>query len=154
VAQAGSQRSVPQSIWARSVLIDTGAFVAIAEPGDAHHESAVDCLEELAERAMPLLVTIPTIYETHRRLLYGPRGRDAARQFLNAAYDGSITVLNTASEDEARALELIDRYWDFSLTLVDAANMAVMERQRIATVFSYDRHFLQAGFIRIPPLFL
>lgn len=102
---------------------------------------------------MPLLVIVPTIYETHRRLLYGPGGRDAARQFLNAVYDGSITVLETAPEDEVRAIDLVDRYWDFSVSLVDAANMAVMERQRIATVFSYDRHFLQAGFIRVPPLF-
>jgi predicted nucleic acid-binding protein len=134
--------------------MDTGAFVAVAEPGDEHHDSALSCMGELADKHLPLLVTVPTIYETHRRLLYGPGRRHVARRFLEGVYDGSVNIESTIGDDETRAIQLIDRYWDLALTITDAGNMAVMERLGIATAFSFDRHYLQAGFIRVPPLFL
>jgi predicted nucleic acid-binding protein len=76
-------------------------------------------------------------------------GPVAAARFLEEIYDGSIPIVRTVDADEVEARRLIRMYPD--LTLTDASSMAVMARLGIAVCFSFDRHFLQAGFIRIPP---
>jgi predicted nucleic acid-binding protein len=73
---------------------------------------------------------------------------------LDQVLDGSLNLARTAIEDEQEARRLIGRYAALQLTLTDSANMALMIRLGIAVVFSFARHFLQAGFIRIPPFHL
>jgi predicted nucleic acid-binding protein len=135
------------------VLLDTGALLALADETDAHHTAATDCLIAVARHRLPVFIAVPTIYETHRRILFSLH-RNAAVEFLDRIYDGSVNVVQTIHEDEQRARGLIQRYADQDLTLVDAANMAVMIRLGIAAVFSFDAHFLQSGLIRIPPFHL
>ena len=102
---------------------------------------------------MPVFITLPTIYETQRRILFD-LGRQKADQFLDHIYDGSVKIERTFEEDEQNARGLIKKYADLELTLTDACNMTVMIRLGIAKVFSFDRHFPLVGFIRIPPFFM
>jgi predicted nucleic acid-binding protein len=102
---------------------------------------------------LPAIVSVPTIHETHRRLLYSPQPT-LARSFLAGIYDGSVNIVVTNPVDEYEATKLIDRYAGLALTLTDATNMALMVRIQIGAAFSFDRHFLQAGFVRVPPLHL
>jgi len=132
--------------------MDTGAFLALANPQGRHHQEAVECLNAIANRRLPVFVSLPTIYESYSRFLFD-LGQQVARHFLLNIYDGSITIVRTIDEDEQEARRLIERYERLDLTLTDAANMAVMIRLKIAMSFSFDRHFLQAGFIRIPPIY-
>jgi len=140
-------------LYAKAVLIDTGALLALADSKDIHHLSASDCLKSIAEHRLPVFISIPTIYESQRRILFD-LGQQVATQFLDQIYDGSLNIERTVNEDEQEARALIKKYTALKLTLTDAANMAVMMRLGIAMVFSFDRHFLQAGFIRIPPFYL
>src|SRR5439155_27142531 len=137
--------------YARAITVDTGAFVAITDPTDGQHQAAVDCLAQIVARRLPLLTTLPTIYESHRYLLY-TRGYDAAIRFLDAVFDGSISIVRTLPEDEARAMVLLRRYAALNLSFVDAVTMAVMERVGVAYIFTFDSDFFVAGFLRVPPL--
>ena len=147
----GVRLPIGRSLYARAVLIDTGAFRALIDPQDDGHQSAVECLNTIAKHRLPVFVSIPTIYESHRRILFD-LGQQAAKRFLRELYDGSVNIVRTLEEDEQEARRLLDRYEALDLTLNDAANMVVMTRLGIAQVFAFDRHYLQAGFIRIPPL--
>lgn len=140
-------------LYAKAVLIDTGALLALADSRDNHHLAASECLKSIAEHRLPVFVSIPTIYGSHRRILFD-LGQQIATRFLDQIYDGSLNIERTVNEDEQEARVLIKKYAALKLTLTDAANMAVMTRLGIAVVFSFDRHFLQAGFIRIPPFHL
>ncbi len=133
--------------------MDTGAFLSLADPRDENHKPAVECLEMIEQRRLPVFVSLPTIYESHRRLLFS-LGQCAAKRFFDALSDGSVAIVRPLGEDELEARRLIDRYEALALTLTDAANMAIMTRLQIAASFSFDKHFLQAGFIRIPPFHL
>ena len=133
--------------------MDTGALVALANRSDTNHTAAADCLQIIAQHRLPLFVSLPTIYETHHRLLFD-LGPNRARRFLEAVYDGLTNIVRTIDEDEKEARRLIDRYGALRLTLTDAVSMAVMTRLRIGACFSFDVHFLQAGYIRIPPFHL
>jgi len=134
-------------------MTDTGALLALADQHDSHHDEAVDCLRRISEHRLPLFISLPTIYESHRRFLFS-LGNRAAESMLTRVYDGTINVVRTVSDDESEARRLLGRYRDLDFTLVDAVNMAVMVRLRIAAAFSFDRHYLQAGFVRIPPFHL
>ena len=63
-----------------------------------------------------------------------------------------FTMIRPDANDERRALDIMDRHADLSLTLTDAVNMAVMQERGIGMVFSFDSDFLIMGFLRIPPM--
>ncbi len=140
-------------LYAKAVLIDTGALLALADSKDTHHLAASECLKSIAKHHLPVFISLPTIYEAQRRILFD-LGQQVATQFLDQIYDGTLNIEQTLSKDEQEARALIKKYASLKLTLTDAANMAVMIRLGVAMVFSFDRHFLQAGFIRIPPFYI
>jgi len=147
------QALIGKGLSSKAVLIDTSAFLALAKSKDIHHLAASGCLNLIAKHRLPIFISIPTIYESHRRILFD-LGQSSAERFLDRVFDGSANIARTAIEDEQEARKLIGKYTALQLTLTDAANMALMIRLGIAAVFSFDRHFLQAGFIRIPPFHL
>ena len=153
----GARRSGPQpigqSIYAKALLVDTGALLAIANTRDTHHLDAKECLERIALLRLPLYLSLPTIYETQRRILFD-MGQMQARKFLDSAYDGSVNILRTEASDEQDARIILERHASLKLTLTDAVNMSIMARFGIGAAFSFDRHFLLAGFIQVPPMHL
>lgn len=149
----GARPPVGRTLYSRAVLLDTSAFLALANPHDVHHVDSQDCLVLVARNRLPVFVTLPTVYEAHRRFLFD-FGQLSADRFLVEVFDGTTNIVRTIEDDEAEARRLIDRYAALALTLTDAVNMAVMVRLSIAAAFSFDRHYLQAGFIRIPPFHL
>jgi predicted nucleic acid-binding protein len=148
--QSGESLPIGRSLYSRAILVDTSAFLSLANPQDSNHQAAVECLNSISKHRLPVFVALPTIYESYRRFLFD-LGQVAAKRFLQEIYDGSVNILRTIEEDELEARRLLEKYKGFRITMTDAANMAVMIRLGIATSFSFDRHYLQAGFIRIPP---
>ena len=146
-----SDGGIGGSLYARAILVDTGAQLAHARRSDQNHLLAVACFNEIAAKRLPLFVSLPTIYESHRRFLFD-LGQQAGVRMLQSLRDGRINVIRTIDDDEITAERLIMRYAAFRLTLTDANNMAVMARLGIAAAFSFDSHYLLAGFIRVPPL--
>ena len=134
-------------------MLDTGALLALAHARDQYHTEAVQCRNEIARCRLPVYISLPTIYESHNRILQA-LGIPTAAAFLDNVYDGSVNILATEPRDEDRARELLRRYHWLDLTLTDAANMAVMERLGMAVVFSFDDHYWATGLIRIPPFHL
>jgi predicted nucleic acid-binding protein len=132
------------------VLIDTSALVALAVSTDKYHIDAVNCLELISQNHLPVYVTVPTIYETQRVLLF-KLGPQKSTQFVREIYDGSLNIERTKDDDDQKAFELLMKFNSTDLTLTDASNMALMIRLGIAKAFSFDHHFLELGFIRIPP---
>jgi predicted nucleic acid-binding protein len=141
-----AQLQLGKSLFAKAILIDTCVLLALANSRDNYHLTASECLQTISKYHFPIYISIPTIYESHRRILFD-LGQSAAQRFLNQIYDGSLNIERTVDEDERQARFLIEKYAALKLTLTDAANMSVMLRLGIATAFSFDRHFLQAGFI-------
>lgn len=57
-----------------------------------------------------------------------------------------LTILRATMEDEAAAIDLLDKFADQSIGFVDCLSFALMRRHRIPTAFTFDRHFELAGF--------
>jgi predicted nucleic acid-binding protein len=151
--RSGSSLPIGKSLYSHAILIDTSILLALANPQTNKDDETIECLDKIRNRHLPIFVSVATILESHRRFLFD-FGRMAAARFIENIYDGSVNIIRLIEEDEHEAKRLLSRYEGLGMTISDAVNMAVMTRLGIAVSFSYDRHFLQAGFIRIPPFHL
>ncbi len=113
-----------------SVVVDTGVLVAAADADDADHDA---CAQLLRDRRGQLVVPSPVIPETcwqiERNL--GPRSEAA---FLRLIIAGDLDVVDLAVADYRRCVELIERYADLGLGMVDASIVTVAENRQTATI--------------------
>lgn len=125
----------------RAVLWDSSAILAVLDADDTDHASALRVARRLASEKRRSFVTNYVEAETHA-LLLRKLGRAVAREWLLTA---SLPVLRVAIDEEERAREILGTYSDKDWSLCDAISFAVIERRRVATAFSFDRHFRQFG---------
>ncbi len=75
----------------------------------------------------------------------------AAMRFLETLRNSPqlVTIYSTA-EIEIQAEAILRLYADQDFSFTDAVSFAVMRRRGIAEAFSFDHHFLTAGFTLVP----
>jgi predicted nucleic acid-binding protein len=127
---------------AELVFVDTSAFYALADSGDAHHDHAVSAARMLSEGGGRPFTSNYVVAETHV-LVLSRLGHRAARKWLRELSLHVEQVIE-ADQEAARALVLAEDGRDYSLT--DASSFCVMRRLGVSTAFSYDKHFAGAGF--------
>ncbi|MEA2032004.1 MAG: PIN domain-containing protein [Euryarchaeota archaeon] len=76
-------------------------------------------------------------------------GRDEAIEHLEKLRN-TAEIERVSGEDESKAWQIILRYRDKDFSYVDATSFAVMERLEISDAFSFDEHFEQYSFNRLP----
>lgn len=120
---------------------DTSALIALADRSDTHHP-----LFRRLFSAPPALVTTPlVIAEGHG---WFPRRYDSTRglQFLAMIEAMSpLRILDVGARLQSAATELLRRYSDQPLTLVDAVGLRLMSRRSIDSCWSTDRHLGVTG---------
>ena len=133
-----------QASQARRTLIDTSAYFALLDADDANHQQARTIRERLIAEGWRLLTTSFVLAETHA-LLLNRLSQQLATRFLRDMEQSPTTLLWVTPRDVERAKAIIYQYDDKDFSLTDAASFAVMERLRLPTAFSFDRHFAQYG---------
>lgn len=117
------------------ILVDTGAFYALADRADRHHAAARECLQAIDDR----LATHPLVAAETWYLLESRLGRHAARRFTEQLAAKRVDLLAVEAADYASALAIEERYHPLGLGLTDAVSLALCDRDRITTVFTFDR---------------
>ena len=130
------------------VFVDTSALFAVANAKDKDHQKAKDFLIRLAEEKVVLLVTNFIIAETYT-LMLRKIGRDEAIEYVEKLRN-TAEIERVSEEDENRAWQIILLHQDKDFSYVDATSFAVMERLGIRYAFSFDEHFEQYSFNRLP----
>lgn len=138
------QRQRQHRVASRSVLIDTSAFYALADPTDAQNALAKEIAKRLTE-GWQLFTTNFIRAETHALILNRLGHRVADRFLGELRASPATTIIQVSSDDEEKALALIARYQDKDFSLVDATSFVVMERLAISVAFCFDRNFTQYG---------
>lgn len=120
------------------LVIDAGPLVAAAATADRNHER---CVTLLANAPRPLVV--PTLVVTEVAYFLGDRiGQVAEQAFARSLRDGELVVEPVEPRDWTRVCELLDRYRDLPLGIVDATVVATCERLGADTLATLDRrHF-------------
>lgn len=130
------------------VFVDTAAWIALLNVSDALHNYAEQLMSELLQQKT-LLVTTFVLLEV-ADALSAPAIRIQTINFINGLQQ--LKILQTVPITH----ELFINGWtlyiqrsDKGWGLTDCTSFVVMTQQQIATAFTSDRHFEQAGFVKL-----
>jgi len=119
-------------------LVDAGPLYAYVDSDDDHHD---ECLELLSEDVGPLIVPALVLSEVGY-LLETRLGTYAEIRFLEDLAAGTFTVDAPHPADWVRVAELVAKYRDLPLGMVDASVVVAAERLGITRIATLDRkHF-------------
>lgn len=132
------------------VFVDTGARVAIADRNDQYADEASQLYKNLILKREHLLTTDLVLVETYN-LLSQTIGSKTTVSFGNKLKSiPFLKIISITSSDWERAWKILEKYSDKDFSFTDCTSFALMDRLKIKTAFSFDAHFTQYGFIRIP----
>lgn len=117
------------------ILVDTGPLYAMADRDDGWHLRVVRFLE----RSRDHLIVPVTVLPEAAYLLAAHLGPEAERKFIQAIVGGEMAIEELTLHDLKRALELLRRYEDARIGLVDATVVAIAERLKIQRILTTDR---------------
>jgi len=133
-----------------TLFVDTGAWYALADRSDQHHNEAVEIYPKLLSSYHPLKTTNLIIAETYI-LIRRSIGYQPAIFFLeNIAASPRVVKIYSDSILEETAESILGQYQDQDFSYTDAVSFAVMKQYGITEAFSFDKHFATACFTLIP----
>ena len=121
-----------------ALIFDTGPLIAYLDAGDGDHDRCRVLIDETVEaRLVPLTVLVEVEY--HMRRVGHPSG---FAQLLADFERGAFRLLDLSTQWLLRAGEVLERYQDLGLGLVDASIVAATEMLSEPKVATLDhRHF-------------
>ena len=125
----------------REAYVDTSALIAFADRSDSFHH----LFRRAFSKAPPLITTTLVIVEGHGWFV---KRFDSYRalEFLSMIDAMTVlTILEVGPTTLAAASELLRRFSDQKLTLVDAVGLNVMSDRRIESCWSTDFHLSLTG---------
>jgi predicted nucleic acid-binding protein len=132
----------------RQVLVDTGAWYALADRQDANHEAAV-AIQSVIVAQRPRLFTTNFIIDETYTLLRTRLTQSAAVRFLDYLRASTVAIVRISTTDESAAEDLLRRFIDKRFSYTDATSFVVIEKLGIATAFTFDRNFTEYGGVTI-----
>jgi predicted nucleic acid-binding protein len=122
-------------------LIDSDAFIGWMVEFDAHHKQARRILHRLKEKKWRLVTTSLVVAET-ATVLSHRSGQALARTFLDEVIEkGNFAVIYITKDLYQQALEIFKQQSKKGTSVTDCANVAVVRRFHISTIFSFDKDY-------------
>lgn len=124
-------------------FVDTSAFVALNNPNDQHHHEAIEIANKLGHYDFHLSEAVLT--EAYTLLRYR-LGFHVARRFLASIIEQrQFQVVDISTDIRREALSLLEKYNDHKISYCDALTVAIMTRNQVDKVFTFDHHFELMG---------
>jgi uncharacterized protein len=133
------------------LFVDTSGWAAILDKSQPQHALAVT-FYRLARLQNRLLVTTNYILTELVALFDSPLHipRDTVIEYVEGLRVApSIEVVHIDPTLDAQAWQLLKSRPDKRWSLVDCASFVVMQQRRLTEALTTDRHFEQAGFMRL-----
>ena len=132
------------------LFIDTGAFIAKFLPADQFHIKATEIWKQL-DKKQSKIVTSNFVLDETLTLLARRSSYEFAAEIAQALYSSEATkIVRPTLETELSALTFFEKFSDQKISFTDCISFVVMANVRIETALTFDRHFVQAGFRRLP----
>jgi predicted nucleic acid-binding protein len=127
------------------VFIDTSAFYALMDSSDQYHHQAGKLWHALLDKEILLNTTNYITVETGA-LLQNRLGFEAAELWYRDIL-GVVDVLWVEQTAHQMAYELWLSLGRRKLSLVDCVSFVTMRSHQIESIFGFDKHFEEQGFI-------
>lgn len=122
------------------MFVDTGAWYAIADASDRHHETARTFYLEHAPRGR--LFTTDLVLAECWTLIGAHLGRSAALRFWETLRTTRIPLVTIEPVDLEAAWRIVHAFPDQDFSFTDCTSFAVMERLGVDEAFAFDAQFL------------
>lgn len=122
------------------MLVDTGAWYALADASDRYHAEARRFY--LAEAPHRRLMTTDLVVSESWTLISAHLGRPAAVTFWNTLRATRTPIVTIEPVDLEAAWRIVQAFADQDFSFTDCTSFAVMERLGIDEAFAFDIHFL------------
>lgn len=134
------------------IFVDTSAWFALEAEDEKNHQRAQRFLAEIALGSRGILVTTDYVLDETLTLLQSKKRLAAALTFIEKVRKSkSIRVFWVDESVFEKALVLFRKTNDSLWSFTDCTSFALMKDLTIAEAFTFDSHFTQAGFQRLPP---
>lgn len=134
---------------AEEVFVDAVAWIALINSRDSLHTTAARILRELRQNGATFVTTELVLLEL-ANALSAPDFRTKVSIFIEGLrHDSDVTIVSASSELFEAGFELYRSRPDKEWSLVDCSSFVVMESRYLQTAFTEDRHFEQAGFVKL-----
>lgn len=131
-----------------TIMLDTGVFYAIFDKSDVHHLDSLALITDTLEGRFGAPYTTDFVVLESTLLLRGRGGPGMARALVKLLKKGGISVMLVDEETFATALGLFDERAE-TLSLCDAASLALMKKLDIQRLASYDERSFHAVAIQV-----
>lgn len=132
------------------VFLDSGYLIGVEALDDQHHPAAIKHWQQFLRNPPPLVTTSFVLSEVVT--FFTSRGRHAKAIDLGARLmtSPSIRFVHVDEELLRAGFDYLERRPDKRFSLTDCISFVVMNRLGIYQALTFDAHFEQAGFQRIP----
>jgi predicted nucleic acid-binding protein len=131
------------------VFVDTAAWLALINKDDHFHKQARAVRDQLIAAQASFITTEWVLLEVANSLSKR-RFRKAAIRLIEAIYRSpSIRVVRADPYLWERAWDLYKKSRDKDWSLTDCTSFVVMRDEGVRQAFTTDRHFEQAGFVKL-----
>lgn len=128
------------------IFIDTGALLARYLTKDQYHASAVKKWEKL-RKSDEKCFTSNFVLDEFFTLLARWTTYAFAAEKAHIIYDSAVfEILRPGELIEEQAIEVFLKYSDQRVSYTDCISFVLMKHHKIKKVFSFDHHFVSAGF--------
>lgn len=129
------------------IFVDTSAWYAYFDNSDADHPAAVEFMNNLPS---PIITSNYVIDET-LTLLRTRIGHSLAVSIGKQFFSKHLAqVVRITEKDERAAFKLFTQYADKTFSFTDCTSFVVMQNLGIKQAFTFDKHFQQIGFNKLP----
>ena len=116
----------------RSILLDTGVFVALLDSSEKSHKRCVAFFKDFKGK---LLTTEPVLTETLYLLNSSIKAQKSCIEFI---LKGGVALIPQSTGSLSRAAALIEKYRDIPMDFADATLVVLAEETGIDEVFTLD----------------
>lgn len=135
------------------LFVDTNAFVALFNEGDAHYERANAVMDGIRDDELaygPLFTTRYVLSETATVLLYGVGHREAVTALTTIRESSTFNILEVTEPLFKQTTEQFAQYDDQQISFIDHLNSVLSSEFDIEHIFAFEDDFQTLGMTRVP----
>ena len=137
----------------KRLFIDIGAWLALNNKRDKHHTDAVKANKDFLDKGYFYVTSEYVLDETFTLLRYDvghKRSVEFGAEIKSLQEMEKIRIVHINQDILGKAWEIFEKYFDKDFSFTDCTSFAAMVMLGINEAFSFDKHFEQYGFIRLP----
>ncbi|MBC7130303.1 type II toxin-antitoxin system VapC family toxin [Candidatus Bathyarchaeota archaeon] len=136
------------------LFIDSSAYIAFYNERDEKHREAEKFIEEIKNGVFGPVIFYTTDYifdEVVTSILLLTKRKDLAIKVGEAIISSKVTrIVKVDDTTFKNAWDMFIKFKDKLWSFTDCTSFALMKRYKLATAFTFDEHYRQAGFKTLP----